>query len=174
MIKDYLEIVKQALNDLPFQAMKNALHQLRVTREAGGTIWLAGNGGSAATAEHFACDLSLANCRAQCLTDNAAMLTAYSNDKDYDWALAWILTRQAKAGDCLIAISTSGNSKNILQVVRQADIANIPVIGMTGKAGGELAGKVTVSLAVQTDDIQVIEDLHLMMCHIMVRELRDG
>lgn len=168
-----LKVIK-ALTDLPYEAVDQAVRWLEICHKAGHTIWLAGNGGSAATAEHFACDLTLAGLKAICLTSNSAVLTAMANDNDYGQALALLLEKSLDPVDGLVAISTSGNSENIIQAVKLAKRRGLYVIGMTGKPGSELAKLSDCVLSVQTDDMQVAEDMHLMMAHLITKELKDA
>jgi D-sedoheptulose 7-phosphate isomerase len=162
----------KALADLPYEEIEQAVRWLQICQKAGHTIWLVGNGGSASTAEHFACDLTLVGVKAIGLTSLMATLTALANDYDYGQALAFLLERYAYPVDGLIAISTSGNSANIIQAVKLAKARGLYTIGMTGKTGGELAKLVDINLAVQSDDMQVCEDLHLMMAHLISKTLK--
>jgi len=99
-----------------------------------GTLWIAGNGGSASTAQHWACDLSkAAQRRVQALGCNSAVLTAYANDEDYSVALAREFENVARTDDRLICLSCSGTSKNIITLLRQAWLLHIPRLIVTGK-----------------------------------------
>jgi len=168
-----LKVIK-ALTDLPYESIDQAVRWLQICHKAGHTIWLIGNGGSASTAEHFACDLTLAGVKAVCLTSNMSALTAMANDNDYGQALALLLEKSLDPVDGLIAISTSGNSDNIVQAVKLAKRRGLYVIGMAGKLGSELTKLSDCVLSVQTDDQQVAEDLHLLMAHMITKELKNA
>lgn len=135
-----------------------------------GTLWICGNGGSMATAQHWACDLSkAAGVRAQALGSNPAVLTAWANDNDYAGALGAELSRLARPGDRLICISCSGTSSNIYWVMREAKARGVPVALLTSMLyeGGDAP-----ILAVPATHYGIIEDCHLAIGHWLTEQLR--
>lgn len=163
----------------------NYLHELQKTlaqvdptpllgfiRACEGTIWLAGNGGSASTAQHWACDLSkAAGRRVQALGANPAVLTAWANDDGYRSALASELQALARPGDTLICLSCSGMSKNIMQALRMATLLALPRALVTGMMGGG-ADNTDIEIVVPHDHYGIIEDCHLAIGHWLTEELR--
>jgi D-sedoheptulose 7-phosphate isomerase len=140
------------------------------------TTYLFGNGGSASLASHFACDLGkgtwipgsdLKRFRATALTDNLPVLTAWANDSGYEDVFAEQLSGIIQAGDIAFAISGSGNSKNVLKALHVAREAGALTIGIGGFEGGEMKALCDVSLIVPSDNMQIIEDLHLSIAHCL-------
>ena len=144
---------------------------LDFVRACEGTLWLAGNGGSASTAQHWACDLSkAAGRRVQALGCNPAVLTAWANDKSYDVALAEELQRLARPGDALICLSCSGRSKNIVTVLREAWLLKMPRAIVTGPDWPGIT-PVDVVVTVPHAHYGIIEDCHLAIGHWLTEEL---
>lgn len=146
---------------------------LTFVRETDGTLWVCGNGGSAANAIHWACDLSkVAGRRVQTLGVNPSVLTAWSNDTTYAGALAHELERIRQPGDRLICLSCSGTSMNILAVLRQAWLLKMPRAILTG---GVWLGVTPVDVCVQvrSHDPAVIEDSHMAIGHWLTKKLQE-
>jgi len=135
-------------------------------------IYVMGNGGSAATALHFALDLhKAAGLNAVCLNGNPALISAYANDDGYESIFSAQLKR-AERFDALVAISCSGNSSNILRAVRHAkDFCKMATIGFTGEDGGKLAEEAEYLVKVPNPDIKIQEDAHLALCHAITQSL---
>jgi len=171
----YLEELKTALDLIPmsqFDEIVDILHQARLDRKQ---VFVMGNGGSAATASHFMCDLAKATrkpdwprFRAIGLNDNMAILSAYSNDEGYENALAEQMMNLIQPNDVVFAISCSGNSSNVIKAVSLAQQSDAVIIGLTGRDGGSLAGMCDVNISAQTDAIQQQEDIHSMICHMII------
>jgi len=145
---------------------------LNFVRDCEGTLWLAGNGGSASTAQHWACDLSkAAGWRAQALGSNPAVLTAWANDEDYGVALSQEMQRLARPGDRLIALSCSGRSKNIITLLREAWLLKMPRAVVTGP---DCPGITPVDVFVTVPHLHygIIEDCHLAIGHWLTEELQ--
>jgi len=147
--------------------------------EAGGTVFVCGNGGSASTASHMACDLSKNvtdskhhRLKVVSLTDNMAHFSALANDLDYDQVFVEQLHNLMTPKDALIAISTSGNSANVINAARFARDQGVPVIAMTGFSGGALRDLGTASLHVDCPEYGPVEDMHLVFNHLLVVALR--
>jgi len=139
--------------------------------ETAGTIYTMGNGGSAATALHFALDLyKAANKKTLCLNGNMPLLSAYANDDGYE-SVFDVQLRDARREDVLIGISCSGNSLNVVRAIRTANLLNMVTIGFTGEEGGKLAKEVDYLVTVPFPDIKVQEDAHLALCHAITAHL---
>ena len=141
-------------------------------RACEGTLWLAGNGGSASAAQHWACDLSkAAGRRVQALGSNPAVLTAWANDDGYDVALARELEIAARDGDRLICLSCSGTSRNIVTLLRQAWLLKLPRAIVTGRANVWLT---PVDLVVNVPHVHygILEDSMSAIGHWLTEELR--
>ncbi len=149
------------------------------TYERARTVYLFGNGACAALASHFACDLAKGTIvgnhrrlRAVALTDNAPLLTAWANDSHYDEIFAEQLRNLVEAGDLVLAISASGNSRNVLRGLEVAREAGAQIIGLTGYEGGLLRDRCDLCLVVPSDNMQQIEDVHLSAAHAIYTALR--
>lgn len=140
-------------------------------RACEGTLWLAGNGGSASTAQHWACDLSkAAGRRVQALGSNPAVLTAWANDHDYEEGLCQELFMLARPDDALICLSCSGSSPNIANVIEQAHIMNLPAALVSSQHyTGSWSPLVVVK--VPHPHYGIIEDCHLAIGHWLTEEL---
>ncbi len=141
--------------------------------KTGGKVLLFGNGGSAADAQHIATELI---CRFQkerkplpalALSTNSSLVTAQANDKGFDTIFARQIEAWAKAGDVAIAISTSGNSPNILEGVKRAKEKGMKTIGFIGKGGGTLKDLVDLPLVIPSDDVPRIQEAHITIGHII-------
>jgi D-sedoheptulose 7-phosphate isomerase len=172
----YTDYIAELLNCLDWDAIDRVGRILENARHLGRTIFLIGNGGSAATASHFANDLSIGPrklgaqaYRAISLSDNTAVLTAAGNDLGYDTVFVEQLRTLLDAGDVVIAISASGNSPNILKAVEYANQLGAVTIGFTGFDGGALGSMVSehVNVATPNGDYGPVEDLHLMLNHLI-------
>jgi len=143
------------------------------------TVYLFGNGGSAALASHSACDLGKGTSvtgsrrfRVLSLTDNMALMTAWANDACYEDIFAEQLRHFVEKGDVVIAISGSGNSPNVLKGLSVAREAGAYTIGLTGYQGGKMKALCDLCLVVPSDNMQFIEDLHLCISHSVFTAVR--
>lgn len=143
------------------------------TLKSGGKVWLCGNGGSAADAQHIAAELSgrfymdRPALFAEALHVNTSYLTAVANDYGYEQVYARWITGNATANDILIALSTSGSSANIVAAVRAAKQKNMTTLGMTGKSGGQLKKLCTHLIAIPSNNTPRIQEAHIMIGHIL-------
>jgi len=160
--------------------VERLVDQIRRARDAGGMIYTLGNGGSAATASHLALDLAKntrrpdrPNLRVFALTDNVGLLTAWANDAHFEEVFAAQLDAVVRADDLVVAISASGNSKNVLAGVRIARTAGARTFGVTGYDGGRLAREADDCVIVPSQNMQAIEDAHLAIVHGVMCALRD-
>ena len=160
-----------ALQAIDRAALRSLCNLLQAIRETGGTVWIAGNGGSFTTALHWATDLSkAAGMRACTLGANGGVLTAWANDTHYDQALALEFRRMSRGGDCLICLSCSGKSPNIGMALRTATDLDCPTVLVTSSlVAGVIADQFII---VPATDYGVIEDAHLAIGHWLTRELQ--
>ena len=173
-LADYRIRLAETLGRIPLDRVAQAVQWLREARDAGRAIFVCGNGGSAATASHFVCDV-LKGCsygrpqrfRILALHDNLPTLTAYSNDVSYEQALVEPLKNLAQPGDLLIALSGSGNSPNVLRAVEWAGANGLRTIGLTGRDGGRLGPLVQLEIRVPDPHMGRIEDGHMFVCHML-------
>jgi D-sedoheptulose 7-phosphate isomerase len=182
-VNEYIDSQIQTLRGLRRlnKTIKQIGEKLLEARDAGNTIYLMGNGGSASTASHMACDL-LKSCirlnktrfRAISLSDNTPVFSAWANDTSYDNVFAEQLKNFITKHDVLIAISGSGNSKNILKGVELANKVGAYTIGLTGMGGGKLAKVAKLSLVVPNDNMWRVEDMHLLLNHLLVSVFLGG
>ncbi len=138
------------------------------------TIFWCGNGGSAADAQHMAAELmgglrshDRPAIRSIALTTDTSFITAWSNDTDYESIFSRQIEGLGNSGDVLIAISTSGNSKNVIKAVETCKENGISVIVLTGKTGGQLKDMGDVTISIPSDDTQRIQEGHLLAEHIL-------
>ncbi len=140
---------------------------------AGGTLFFAGNGGSAADAQHLATEYvvryqsSRPALRAVALTTDSSLLTACANDLGFDEVFARQVEALARAGDVLSLHSTSGESPNVIRAAQAAKARGVTVIALLGKAGGPLKELADVALVVPSDDTARIQELHLAIEHVV-------
>jgi D-sedoheptulose 7-phosphate isomerase len=140
---------------------------------AGGKLILCGNGGSAADAQHIAAEMTVKMKRVRsplpaiALTTNSSLLTAQANDLGFDTVFSRQIESLAREGDVLMAISTSGNSPNILRAAQTARDMGIKVVGLTGRGGGKLAGMSDIAITVPSDDVPRIQEAHIAVGHLI-------
>ena len=178
-IRNYLKHLTQTLDRLPLHNVNLLIEFLQEARMSERQIFILGNGGSASTASHFACDLGKntrsagwPQFRVMSLTDNMAVLSAYANDEGYDQVFAQQLVAFVREKDIVIAISTSGNSPNVLRAVEAANRKGARTVGFTGFDGGQLASLVELHIHVDSDCIEQVEDIHLILEHAICTVLR--
>lgn len=154
----YLTAFAALIRRVDLDALERVVDRLRVARDAGRLVYIAGNGGSSATATHWTNDLAKATKRSGrapmrviCLSDNTALLTALGNDEGYERVFAGQLESLARPGDVLIVISASGSSPNLVAAVELAHARGLITIGLLGFDGGRLRGMVTEPLWLETE-----------------------
>ena len=178
--KNYFDELKKILDRISLKDIEKITDILRGAYKSDRHIFIIGNGGSAATASHFACDLGkgtlspkgrkkIKRFKVTSLTDNVATMTAWSNDVHYDYIFSEQLKNLLTANDVVIALSVSGNSPNILNAVKLAKKCRAKTIGITGFDGGNLSKIANVSINAQTNKYDVAEDIHLILSHIITR-----
>lgn len=178
-VGDYISRLTEVLTDTPRDVMVEIVSTLRKAREDGQRVFVFGNGGSAATASHMACDLGKntrvpgrSRLRIICLNEGIPTITAYANDEGYENVFSEPLLSLAESGDVAIAISGSGNSPNVLKGVQIAKELELKTVGLTGFEGGKLKDMVDTCLVVPSDSMEQIEDVHLIVNHILTGLLR--
>jgi D-sedoheptulose 7-phosphate isomerase len=177
-LEGYLSQIVHTVQQLPQPPLRRIAAALWAAYERDATIFVCGNGGSAATASHFACDLSkwtihgrARRVRALALTDNIPLLTAWSNDQGYADVFVEQLRALYRPGDVLFAISGSGKSPNVLRAVQWAALEGATTVGITGFDGGQLARSAEIVLSVDSSSMPQIEDVHSMVCHALAVNL---
>ena len=183
-IKTYFEEVNQVLEQTPLAEIACAVDLLIQTQSEGRRIFVMGNGGSAAMASHFACDLGKGTVigdnprfKVYSLADNIPMLTAYGNDIGYEVVFSEPLESLAEPGDVAVLISSSGNSPNIINAADKAKDLQLKTIAVTGFQGGKLRDKVDVCVIVPTDHehpdcMQHAEDAQGIVLHAIFVAIR--
>lgn len=175
MIETYIENEIKVLQSLDINAINEVLKLLEKTLHAEGTIYIFGNGGSAATASHFQNDFNKGislntekKFRFLCLNDNVATLMAIANDNGFDNVFSAQLEGRLQENDIIFAISGSGNSRNVLNAVEYARRCGNQVVGITGYDGGKLKELSDFSLHAPVDSMQITEDIHMIFDHLMM------
>jgi D-sedoheptulose 7-phosphate isomerase len=174
---EHLEIAK-SLPQLT-EAVSCAVDMIFGSLTAGGLLLVGGNGGSAADAQHIVAELTgrfmreRDPIRALALHVNSSALTAIGNDYGFEHVFARELLAQSKPGDVFLAISTSGNSSNILRAIEVARHRQVRVIGMTGKSGGQMRAKCDLCLCVGSTSTPRIQEMHITMGHAICELLEE-
>ena len=173
-IDNYFNLLKQSVDGLDRKAIISFVDLLLEARKNGNNIYIMGNGGSASTASHFTCDFNKGlsykkdiRFKMICLNDNIATMLAYSNDLGYENVFVEQLKNFLKKDDVVIGISGSGNSKNILNAIEYANDLGAKTVALTGFDGGILKNIVDVSIHADVNNMQVAEDVHMMICHML-------
>jgi D-sedoheptulose 7-phosphate isomerase len=179
----YFESSYRVLARLPHANVEAVADKLFQAYVEGRRVFLFGNGGSAALASHFACDLGKGTIDADdhhpkrykvlALTDNTALITAWANDTCYEKVFAEQLRNFIERNDIAFAISGSGRSPNVLQALQVARQAGAFNIGLTGFLGGEMKRMCDLCIVIPSDNMQIIEDLHVSVTHALFTILRN-
>jgi len=176
---DYWAALADALATVPMEALREAALLLEAVVEQGGTIFVFGNGGSAAIADHLVCDCikgvrtgTQFAPRLHSLVGNTALLTAIANDLGYEDVFAYQLQAVAKPGDMALAISSSGASPNVVKALRWASAHGLSTLALTGFSGGDAALIADAGLHVAADNYGLVEDAHQSIMHILAQYLR--
>ncbi|MEW5720977.1 MAG: SIS domain-containing protein [Chloroflexota bacterium] len=178
-VKEYFETQARLFNQLNTAPVDQVIARLERARTEGRRIFLFGNGGSAATASHFACDLGKGTIQPDrprlqviSLADNLATLTAYANDFGFETIFAEPLITLAQPGDVAIAFTASGNSPNVVRAVQAAKEIGVTTIGFTGFDGGRTKDAVDVNVHVPIHSFPHVEDIHLALTHAICEMLK--
>lgn len=182
-LKAYTQDCTSAMLATDFEALAKIAAEIISTKGTCRQIFTAGNGGSAATASHICNDLTKgcgvcgrAGFNIQCLNDSTAMITCLANDFCYEEIYEIMLKSKARAGDILIVFSGSGNSPNVVRAAEYARKAGMVTVGFLGRDGGKLKNLCDYFVIAPTDNMEQIEDLHMLYVHslstIMQKELK--
>ena len=179
-IQSYLSGVKKLLDELKDEQVQSLANQLEKAWKEDRRVVLMGNGGSAATASHIVNDLQKClqcDCgkpmKALCLSDNTPLVLAWANDTEFSNVFEPQIECWVQPGDLVIAISGSGNSPNVIRAAEAAQKKGAFVFGLAGYAGGKLTGVSTECLVVASENMQQIEDLHMIVLHLAFSIVRD-
>lgn len=174
-VDQYLKMEKETLEALDKDEINAVLDAMMETYQAEGTIYVFGNGGSASTAPHMANDFNKGiseyvdrKFRVCCLNDNAATMLAIANDINYEEIYRFQLLGRLQPKDLVIGISGSGNSANVVNAVSYAKNQGVKTVGFCGFGGGRLKEIADYCFYVQLDNMKIVEDLHLMMNHLLM------
>lgn len=174
----YINELKSTLTHLPIGMIEKVILLLHEARLSNRQVFIMGNGGSAATATHFVCDLAKntrrpgwPHFRTIGLTDNVAIFSAYANDEGYENVFSEQLANLLQPDDIVIGISCSGNSPNVLRAIELANRVGARTIGFTGFDGGKLGKLVQHHVHVPSNIIEQVEDVHLALEHMICRTL---
>lgn len=175
---NYLNQLKGLLDVFPHGKFEEIGEAMLSAYHAEKHVFIMGNGGSGSTASHFACDINKGCCfnvekkfKVICLNDNIPTMLAYANDLSYDRVFVEQLKNFLQPDDIVIGISGSGNSENVLQAVSYAKGKGARTIGLTGFDGGKLAQIVDIPLVAIVNDMQKVEDVHMIVVHMLMQYL---
>ena len=179
-ITNYFSELEQMMQAISLSDLQAVLSILEEAYHNGHRIFVVGNGGSAATASHFALDLAkntimpgAPRLKAISLTDHVPLITAWSNDTHYEHIFAEQLANLIEPGDVVIGISASGNSPNVINAVKLAHRSRAATIGLLGATGGKLKSIVDVAVLAPGRNIEQEEDAHMILAHVITRYMRE-
>jgi D-sedoheptulose 7-phosphate isomerase len=180
-IKSYLSREKDTLDRLSIAGINEVINVFLTARDEEKRIFVMGNGGSAATASHFVCDFNKSasygydkRFRFICLNDNVPSLLAYANDVGYEDVFVEHLKNFFAPKDVVIGVSGSGNSKNVIKAIEYANENSGITVGLSGYDGGRLKQIARYNIHIPIDDMQIVEDLHMAMDHLMMKVICDN
>lgn len=183
-IKDFLKELDTQINRVSWKEIAQAIKCLQSTYEYDGKVYLIGNGGSSAIASHFANDLNKTvlghegnkakRFQAMALSDNIPVITAWANDVGFEKIFSEQLKNFAQDKDILIAISSSGNSSNIIEAVKAAKELHLTVIALVGFDGGKLLSLADVRIHVPSSKYAIVESSHDSICHLITTYFQES
>ena len=163
-MKNYINTLKETLDKLDEELLIDLVDAIKCAKR----VYIFGNGGSSATASHFVVDLQkMKGVRAFCLNDNVPSITAYANDVNYSSIFSEQVEVLVTKNDLVIGISGSGESENVIRGILRAKELEAYTVGITGYKGGELGTIVDLHINVPVDNMQIAEDIHLAIVHIV-------
>lgn len=172
-INDYIQRVKGALDSIDVREIDAVIDVIRKAYEEERMVFIMGNGGSASTASHIACDLNKGafpkRFKVISLCDNIPSMLAIANDINYESIFVEQLKNFLRPGDVVMGISGSGNSRNVIRAIEYANQNGGITIGLCGYDGGELRKISMHTIHIKIDDMQITEDIHLVIGHIMMK-----
>lgn len=176
----YFQLMTELIEKVDREKMDAAIEEIIATIKSGNAIFVAGNGGSAATANHFVADFGKnivkgneGRPKIMSLCCNMAAVTAYANDEGYENCFSRQLTNWMQRGDLLIVISASGNSPSVVEATKMAHAKGGKVIAMTGFTGGKLKELSDICLHADDAYYETVEDAHSIFCHLIVFCVRE-
>jgi len=177
-IENYIREHNQAINSLDKPEVENAINLIRASAKEGRKIAVCGNGGSAVAASHYITDWNKmvyshtqTRFNGVCLSDNIGLITAYSNDLSYDCVFSEQVKNLLIADDLLIALSGSGNSRNVVKAVNTANDMGVKTLAICGYDGGKLKQKSQHSVWIRSHDMQLCEDAQVVFGHMVMKSL---
>lgn len=175
---EYLNRLKGVIDQFDLAMYDRMVHEILAAYHRQAQIFVMGNGGSAATASHLACDINKGCCldlakkfRMICLNDNIPTLLAIANDISYAAVFEEQLKNFLNPDDLVIGISGSGNSENVLRAIRYGAANKVRTIGWSGFGGGRLAALVDLPFVIQSHDMQQVEDAHMIVTHMLMQHI---
>ncbi len=183
--RKYLDELIKSIDNIPLDKVEEIAELLKEAYGKGRRIFVMGNGGSAATASHFVCDLAKGSgvkgkkkFKVIGLTDNVPLMTAWGNDASYDDIFSAQLEPLLEKDDIVVVFTGSGNSKNIIKAVEHANSAHAKTIAFTGFKGGKVKDLARICLIAPSDNMERIEDIHLILEHLLhlylLEEINEG
>lgn len=179
-INRYFSELEQMLQAISLSHLETVLRLLEEAYRNGRRIFIMGNGGSAATASHFALDLAkntimpgAPRLKAISLTDHVPLITAWSNDIAYEHIFSEQLANMIEPGDVVIGISTSGNSPNVINALNLAKQYRATTVGLLGAKGGKMKDMVDAYILAPGQNIEQEEDAHMILAHVITRHMRE-
>jgi len=179
MVNDYFTEMEHMLTSISRSDIQKVFSLLENAYYSGHRVFIMGNGGSAATASHFALDLAkntitpdVPRLKAISLTDHVPLITAWSNDTAYEHIFAEQLANMIEPSDVVIGISTSGNSLNVINALILAKQSQAYTIGLLGATGGKIKDIVDACILAPGQNIEQEEDAHLILAHVITRHMR--
>lgn len=179
-IESYFNRLKVVLDEVDVRQVEQVIKIFEAAYDNDRTVFICGNGGSSSAASHWVCDFSKGTnapgkrrLRMFSLGDNAAMLTAYANDVDYKQVFSEPVKTYVRKNDVVIMITASGNSPNILEAAVAAREQGAVTVGLVGFGGGKLIDLVDHTVVVQSREYGPVEDLHMILDHIISTCVRD-
>ncbi len=178
---NYINNLHKKISKVDIKKLDLATKEIYKIIKKGGTIYVCGNGGSAAISNHYICDfLKLLRQKTKLkpriisLSNNVETITAISNDLDYKYIFKYQAESLCKKGDLILIISSSGNSKNIIELIKFAKDKKIKTIGFSGFEGGYLKKNCDISLHVSAKNYGISEDSHHILMHVILQYLIDS
>jgi D-sedoheptulose 7-phosphate isomerase len=172
----YLKELKKLFETLDLNRFKKMVNMILKAYDEGKHIFVMGNGGSGSTASHFACDINKGCCfdlekkfKMICLNDSLPTLLALSNDASFDLVFVEQMKNFFNKGDLVIGISGSGNSQNVLNAIDYAKNNGGVTMGLSGFSGGKLSQMVDIPFVASIDDMQKVEDVHMIVVHMIMQ-----
>lgn len=177
-ITDYLNLLRRSLNTSDMGPVNDFLNLMVSAANGKKRIYICGNGGSASTASHFTSDYTKGlkdyGFDFVCLCDNMAIVTSIANDISYDKVFLHQIWDKITPNDIIIGISGSGNSANVVNALSYAKDIGATTVGITGYDGGKIGRMVDIHIHTPIEDMQVVEDFHLIINHMTMKILREA